>query len=55
MPFELLEPTPTTFLHTLLFNKIHVECHNETNMVVNVNKDKNDPKTSLTSNTKLVW
>jgi hypothetical protein len=37
-PFEPLETTPTTFLHVMSLNKIHVEWHNEINMVVNIKK-----------------
>jgi hypothetical protein len=40
-------------------NKIHVEWHNETNILVNINKDENDWKKSLTSiknyNVQMFW
>jgi hypothetical protein len=41
-PFESLETTPTTFLHVMSLNKIHVKWHNEINMVVNIKKKEND-------------
>jgi hypothetical protein len=41
-PFEPLETIPTIFLHIMSVNKIHVEWHNEINMVVNIKKKKYD-------------
>jgi hypothetical protein len=42
MPYELLDITLIDFSHMSSLNKIHVEWHNETNILVNINKDEND-------------